>query len=72
MEKYIKQLIEDLNRVAENPPPKPFIESPPHLEDYPDIAELALAPFQTIEELTGIKQETFPDMVDLQGDQWPQ
>jgi len=70
MEKYIKQLIEDLNRVADSPPPKPFIESPPHLVDYPDIAELALVPFKTIEELTGIKQEAFPDVVDLQGDQW--
>lgn len=70
MEKYIAQLIEDLNRVADNPPPEPFIESPPHLVDYPHIAELALAPFQTIEELTGIKQEAFPDMTDLQGDQW--
>lgn len=70
MEKYIKQLIEDLNRVADNPPPKPFIESPPHLVDYPDIAELALAPFQTIEELTGIKEAAFPDVTDLRGDQW--
>lgn len=70
MEKYIEQLIEDLNRVANNPPPKPYIEAPPHLADYPDIAELALVPFKTIEELTGIKQEVFPDMVDLQGDQW--
>jgi hypothetical protein len=36
----------------------------------PVIAELALVPFKTIEELTGIKQEVFPEMDDLQGDQW--
>lgn len=70
MEHYIKQLIEDLLEAAKNPPPKPYIEKPPHLADHPDIAELALAPFQTIEELTGIKQEAFPEMDDLQGDQW--
>lgn len=70
MERYIQQLIEDLNKVASNPPPPPYIDPPPHLADEPSIAELALAPFQTIEELTGIKQEAFPEMDDLQGDQW--
>lgn len=70
MEQYIQQLIEDLNQVANNPPPKPYIEHPPHLENHPFIAELALVPFKTIEKLTGIKQEVFPDMVDLQGGQW--
>lgn len=70
MEKYVNQLIEDLNRVADNPPPEPYIEPPPHLADCPFIAELALVPLKTLEELTGIKQEAFPDMIDLQGDQW--
>jgi hypothetical protein len=70
MENYIRQLIEDLLTVAQNPPKPTWIEPPPHLEEDPVIAELALVPFKTIEELTGIKQEVFPEMDDLQGDQW--
>lgn len=70
MEQYIRQLIEDLLAVAKNPPKPAWIEPPPHIEEDPVMAELALVPFQTIEELTGIKQEAFPEMDDLQGDQW--
>ncbi len=72
MNRYIKQLIEDLNRVAGDPPQKPHIEPPPHLEDDPVIAELALVPFKPIEEWTGIKKEVFPDMIYLNGDQCQQ
>ncbi len=70
MKKYVSQLIEDLEVVAKNPPPPAYIESPPHIEDDPVISELALVPFKTIEELTGIKQEAFPEIIHLQGDQW--
>ena len=70
MQKYIDQLIEDLEKAAQNPPKASFIEPPPHIEDDPVISELALVPFKTIEELTGIKQEVFPEIDDLQGDQW--
>ncbi len=70
MQNYINQLIEDLEEVAQNPPKAPFIEPPPHIKVDPVISELALVPFKTIEELTGIKQEVFPEMDDLQGDQW--
>ncbi|MDD4426165.1 MAG: hypothetical protein PHS40_09595 [Mariniphaga sp.] len=70
MEKYIQQLIEDLQAVAKNPPKPSYIEPPPYLEDDSVISELALVPFKTIEELTGIKQEVFPEINDLQGDQW--
>jgi len=72
MQKYIDQLIEDLEEAAQNPPKASFIEPPPHIEDDPVISELALVPFQTIEELTGIKQEVFPEMIDLEGGQWEQ
>ncbi len=72
MQKYINQLIADLEEVAKNPPPAPYIEPPPHLEDDPVTSELALSPFVTIEELTSIKQEVFPDVIQLQGDQWGQ
>jgi len=70
MERYIKQLIEDLEEVAKNPPPAPFVEPPPYLGDEPTIAELALVPFKPISEWTGIKSEVFPYFVDLRGDQW--
>ncbi|MBW6535316.1 MAG: hypothetical protein K0B11_09925 [Mariniphaga sp.] len=66
MKNYIRQLIEDLLAVAKNPPKPTWIEPPPHLENDAIIAELALVPFKTIEELTGIKQEVFPEMDQLQ------
>jgi len=65
MQRYIEQLIEDLDLAANNPPNPAYIETPPHLDDYPQIAELALAPFQSIEELTGISEEAFPHVLDL-------
>ncbi len=72
MQIYINHLIDDLEEVAKNPPAAPYIEPPPHLEDDPVTSELALSPFVTIEELTGIKQEVFPEIIDLEGDQWEQ
>lgn len=70
MERYIQQLIEDLEIVAKNPFHTPYFETPQHLEEAPEIAELALVPFKSIEEWTGIKQEVFPEIIQLQGDQW--
>ncbi|MDZ4204490.1 MAG: UPF0158 family protein [Bacteroidales bacterium] len=70
MKRYIRQLIQDLEAVAQNPPPIPYIEPPSHLEENPDIAELALVPFKTIEEWTGISQDVFPEMIQLEGGQW--
>lgn len=69
MQKYIDQLVEDLNLAAKNPPPEPYIEVPPNLENSPDIAELAMSPFKTIEEITGINEEAFPPMPDLHAEQ---
>jgi len=70
MERYIQQLIEDLDQVANQLHPHPYIEPPPHLEDFPEIAELALVPFKPISEWTGIDSMVFPCIIDLQGDQW--
>ena len=67
---YINQLVADLEEAAKNPPNPAYIEAPPHLDEQPEIAELALVSFQTIEELTGIKQEAFPEMTQLVGGQW--
>lgn len=69
MQRYIDQLVEDLEEAAQRPPNPAFIEPPAHLEDEPVIAELALVPFKTIEELTGINHEFFPEMTDLNGTQ---
>jgi hypothetical protein len=56
--------------VAKNPPAPVYFETPPHLAEAPDIAELALVPFKTIEEWTGIKQEVFPCFDELHDGQW--
>lgn len=69
MERYIQQLIEDLEEAAKDPPSQAYIE-PLIFNDAPEIAELALVPFKSIEEWTGINQEVFPLITDLQGDQW--
>ena len=60
MQRYVDQLIEDLEAAAANPPTPAYIEAPPHLEEYPDLAELALVPYKTIQELTGIDENVFP------------
>lgn len=70
MERYIQQLIEDLDNVACHPPKTPYVEVPPHLDEYPEIAQLAMVPFKPISKWTGIDQEVFPDFDELQGDQW--
>ena len=65
MQRYIQQLIEDLDEVANNPPQKSYIEAPPHLAESPEIAELALVPFKPISEWIGIDSIHFPEMTQL-------
>lgn len=72
MQHYLNQLIEDLQQVTEHPPQAPYLEVPPHLSDNHDIAELALTPYKTIAEWTGIGMEAFPEVIDLRGGQWEQ
>lgn len=69
MQRYINQLIKDLENAAANPPTPAYIEPPPHLDDLPDIAELALVPFKPISEWTGINAMYFPEMFKLTGKQ---
>jgi hypothetical protein len=69
MQTYLSQLIYDLNQAAQNPPAKPWIEPPPHMTDDPAAAELALVPFKSIAEWTGIGMEVFPKMWQLSPDQ---
>lgn len=69
MQRYVQQLISDLEQVAANPPAHPYIESPPHLNGNIEIAELALSPYKPISEWTGISQEEFPGIMLLSVDQ---
>jgi hypothetical protein len=70
MQTYIKQLLEDIENLTRNPPPAPYIEVPPHMADMPEMAELALSPPTTLEELTGIPFEAFPNILELKKKQW--
>jgi len=69
MQRYVEQLIEDLGKAAAHPPAMPFIEPPPHIAGDPVVSELALIPFRTIEEWSGIKQEAFPGIFSLTDEQ---
>jgi hypothetical protein len=60
LDKYVKYLISDLEELTKAPPKQSYIETPPGFEDQEDIVELALSPFRTIEEFTGIPEESFP------------
>lgn len=70
MQAYILQLVEDLENLAKNPPAAPYIEIPPHMADMPDMAELALSPPTSLEELTGISFEAMPNILTLKKEQW--
>jgi len=60
MQTYVFQLLQDLEYAANNPPTPSYIEPPPHLGGNQVIAELALVPFKTISEWSGIDCEAFP------------
>jgi hypothetical protein len=60
MHRYVKQLLEDLETAAANPPASPCIELLHDFEIDPWIGELALAPFKPISEWIGIETEVFP------------
>ena len=60
MHNYVKQLLEDLETAAANPPTSPYIE---FLHDFEfDLwkAELLFTPFKPISEWSGIKSDFFP------------
>ncbi len=69
MQRYVEQLIEDIEEAAKHPPAMPFIEPPPHIADDPVISELALIPYKSIEEWSGIKQVAFPGIFKLTDNQ---
>lgn len=70
MDRYIQQLIEDLEAAAKKPPKPPWLETPPGFEEMPAIVNLGLTPYQSIEVLTGIRQEVFPEFYVLHSRHW--
>ena len=60
MQRYVEQLITDLEEAASNPPALPYFETPPEIEIDDEISELAQVPFKSIEEWTGVQQIAFP------------
>jgi hypothetical protein len=70
MDRYIQQLIEDLEAAAQSRPKTfYFMDLMVFFNDQSE-EEKAMIPFKTIEELTGIKQEAFPNFNDLHGRNW--
>lgn len=67
-EKYVSYLIQDLEEVSKQEPITDYYETPPGYEEHEDIVELALSPFKSIEEFTGIPEEAFPDVFDISMD----
>lgn len=65
MQTYLSQLLDDLAAAAKNPPAAHYYDAPPHLEEDRQLSELAMVPYRTIEQLSGIKQEMFSLKIDF-------
>jgi hypothetical protein len=60
MDRYVKQLIEDLGEICNQPIPLPFVEIPPEMQDFPEVAEYELGPTKPISEWIGLETKRFP------------
>jgi hypothetical protein len=60
MDRYVKQLIEDLTEICNQPIPLPFVEIPPEMQDFPEVAEYELGPTKPISEWIGLESKKFP------------
>ena len=67
IDKYVKQLIEDLAEAKIEANNKNYILQDAETETDKVNIELANAPFQTIEELTGILKQSFPPLTEMDG-----
>ncbi len=72
MQKYINQLISDLELIASQKLQEAYIEIPPQIEESADISELALVPFKPISQWTGMNAEVFPQVWQLSYEQCKQ
>lgn len=71
MHPYLPHLLADIEALIKEPPPGPFIEAPPHLEEMPETVERELSPFTTLEEIMGISREEIPPFFELTHEEWP-
>jgi len=60
MDRYIKLLIEDLEEICNQPITLPYIEIPPEMQDFPEVAEFELGPTKSISEWIGTHTKKFP------------
>lgn len=60
IEKYVNQLIKDLNSVEEKRTNQPNIPDNIEIRSANSLIDLIKKPFKTLEDLTGISHETFP------------
>ena len=67
LEKYVNQLIEDLNFAVEKKISQPNIPDNIEIRSANSIIDLIKNPFKTLEDLTGISYSVFPDHIDMNG-----
>ena len=67
LEKYVTQLIGDLNFAVEKRINQPNIPDNIEIRSANSLFDLINKPFQTLEDLTGISHETFPEHIDMDG-----
>jgi len=67
IEKYVNQLIGDLNFAVEKRKNQPNIPDNIEIRSANSLIDLIKGPFKTLEELTGISQSVFPDHIDMNG-----
>ncbi len=67
MERYVEQVIQDLNSITEKENGQNKIPDNIDIRSAVDIKQLTENPFVTIEQLSGINQTVFPDHIDMDG-----
>jgi len=67
LEKYVNQLIEDLNFAVEKRINQPNIPDNIEIRSTNSLIDLITSPLKTLEGLTGISQSVFPDHIDMNG-----
>jgi len=67
LEKYVNQLIKDLNFAVEKRINQPNIPDNIEIRSTNSLIDLIKSPLKTLEGLTGISQSVFPDHIDMNG-----
>ena len=67
IQKYVDQLIADLNQKAKEVRERPVIPDNIDIRSLKDILDLGEKPFVTLEELSGIRQDVFPEITEMDG-----